>query len=128
MSGFEIKGFMGALLIAFGVTVPLPVFLAGMALALGGAFFAMMGGGPSSRASYATTIFLAIIAGFAAALLHPMFVPDWPVQLIMMAAGALSKYLAETIVTIGQAARDRAGEIVRNVRIPWVRNKGDGDV
>lgn len=128
MTGFEIKGLLGAILIAFGVTAPLPDFLAGMALALGGAFFAMMGTAPSSRTSYATTIFLAIIAGFAAALIHPRVAPTWPIQLIMMAGGALSKYLAESVVTVGQAARDRAGEIVRDFKLPWLKRKGDGDV
>lgn len=127
MTGFEIKGLLGAILIAFGVTAPLPDFLAGMALALGGAFFAMMGTAPSSRASYATTIFLAIMAGVAAALLHPLFVPSWPVQLIMMAGGAMSKYLAESVVTVGQGVRDRSGDIVRNVKLPWLKTKGDGD-
>lgn len=132
MTGFEIKGLLGTMLIAFGVTAPLPDFLAGMALALGGAFFAMMGTAPSSRASYATTIFLAIMAGFAAALMHPLLYPpflrDWPVQVIMMLAGAMSKYLAEGIVTVGQGLRDRAGEIVRTVKLPWLKTKGDGDV
>lgn len=132
MTGFEIKGLLGAILIAFGVAAPLPDFLAGMALALGGAFFAMMGTAPSSRASYATTIFLAIMAGLAAALLHPLLYPpflrDWPVQLIMMLAGAMSKYLAESVVTVGQGFRDRSGEIVRNAKLPWFKAKGDGDV
>jgi hypothetical protein len=130
MTGIEVKGVLGAILVAFGIAVPLPAFLAGMALALGGAFFAMMGAGasPSTRAVYATTIFLAIVAGFLAALLHPLVKPEWPVQLFMMIGGGLSKYLAETLAQAGSALRDRAVDAARNFKIPWLKRKGDGDV
>jgi len=122
MNGIETKAIfavMAAVLAAFGITAPLPDFLAAMFLAIAGSYGAMVVTPPSSRLSFRMTIFLGWLFGLVAGIAHgATFLQKWPIHLVMFAAGFLSRYLASAMVAYGKALKDRFADAAGNLKLP----------
>jgi hypothetical protein len=120
----EMKALAVAVLTAFGIIVPLPDFLAGMVLALAGAYGAMLVAPPATRSSLLVTLFLAVLAGVGAVYVHRIWLGGVPVQALMFIGGALSRWIAGAIHSFGAAAQDRAATIPRSFKFPWEKDGG----
>lgn len=120
----EMKALAVAVLTAFGIIVPLPDFLAGMVLALAGAYGAMLVAPPASRSSLLVTLFLAVLAGVGAVYVHRLWLSGVPVQAMMFLGGALSRWIAGSIHSFGAAAQAKAGEIPSSFKFPWEKRDG----
>jgi hydrogenase/urease accessory protein HupE len=124
MTGLEPKAAMAAVLLAFGIAVPLPTFLAGMFLALSGAYFAMMVSKPD-RPSFWLTLSLGAFFGLVAGIVHSSNFPTWSAQLMMGIGGALSRYLAALLVSFGRAIQDRGSTLADKVLPDQKKGKDD---
>lgn len=124
MTGMEIKALLLALLLAFGITVPLPDFVAGMVLAMAGAYATMLMVPPSSRLSMRLTLGLAVLFGFVGGTAYSHI--DWlhmlPLQIVMFLAGAMSRWIAHAINSFGRGMSDNVGDFARTWRPPWASN------
>lgn len=120
MTGIEIKIALAALLLAFGIVAPVPDFLAGMVIAIGGCYGVMIVMEPKSRSSLWVTLFLGVLGALFAAILHQylIFLRDLPVQAVMGGAGALSKFLAEAVIALGNGIKTRAGNWPSEWKLP----------
>jgi hypothetical protein len=122
----EMKALAVAVLTAFGIVVPLPDFLAGMVLALAGAYGAMLVAPPATRSSLLVTLFLAVLAGVGAVYVHRVWLGGVPVQALMFIGGALSRWIAASIHSFGAAAQKRAGDIPGGFKFPWEKGGDNG--
>lgn len=120
MTGIEVKALLAALIIALGITAPLPDFLGGMIIALGCSYGVMIVSEPLSRLSVWSTLFLGFIASLLAAVLHKHipFVTSFPLQAVMGAAGGLSKFIAEATIGFGKSAKDRITDLPNKFKLP----------
>lgn len=127
MNGLETKAAFAAaaaVLAAFGITAPLPDFLAAMFLAIAGAYGAMVVTPPSSRLSFRVTIFLGWLFGLVAGIVHGAMFEEWSLHLFMFGAGFLSRYLATAMIAFGNGLKVRMKKAGENLNIPGL---GGGD-
>jgi hypothetical protein len=122
----DMKAIAAFALTALGIGVPMPDFMAGMVLALAGAYGAMLVAPPANRSNLWVTLFLAMLAGIGAAYVHRMWFAGVPVQAMMFMSGALSRWIAASIHSFGAAAQERAGTIPRSFKFPWERDGSNG--
>lgn len=120
MTGFEVKAVLVSLVIALGITAPVPDFLGGMIIALGCAYAVMIMSEPASRISMWSTLFLAFISALLFAVLHQHVsaLANLPLQVVMGAAGGLSRFLTEATIGFGKSAKDRIADIPNNIKFP----------
>lgn len=120
MTGIEVKAALAALVIALGITAPLPDFLGGMIIAVGSSYGVMIVSEPASRLSVWSTIFLGMVAAIFTAVMHKHipYVANFPLQAVMGAAGGLSKFLTEATIGFGKNAKDRISDIPNKIKIP----------
>lgn len=120
MTGFEVKAALAALVIALGITVPLPDFFGGIMVAIGAAYGVMIVSEPTSRLNVWSTIFLAIIAAVFVAIIHKHlpYLDRVPLQAVMGGAGGLSKFLTEATIGFGKSAKDRISDIPNKFKLP----------
>lgn len=120
MTGFEVKAALAALVIALGITAPLPDFFGGMVIAIGAAYGVMIVSEPANRLSVWSTIFLAMVAAVFLAIIHKHvpYVSSLPLQAAMGAAGGLSKFLTEATIGFGKSAKDRISDIPNKLKLP----------
>lgn len=120
MTGFEVKAALAALVIALGITAPLPDFFGGMVIAIGAAYGVMIVSEPANRLSVWSTIFLAMVAAVFLAIVHKHvpYVGGLPLQAAMGAAGGLSKFLTEATIGFGKSAKDRIADIPNKLKLP----------
>lgn len=113
MGGHELNAIFAAILLAFGVTMPLPEFAGGMIVALGCCFAVMAVRPIERRKGLLLTLLMGAVAGLFAAMLHEKSAGVWiwgslPLQAQMGAAGALSQALFEFVASRGAALLDKA--------------------
>lgn len=120
MTGFEVKAALAALVIALGITAPLPDFFGGVMVAIGAAYGVMIVSEPANRLSVWSTIFLAIIAAVFIAIVHKHlpYISDMPLQAAMGAGGGLSKFLTEATIGFGKSAKERISDIPNKLKLP----------
>tara|TARA_B100000678_G_scaffold136337_1_gene114022 strand:+ start:1243 stop:1629 length:387 start_codon:yes stop_codon:yes gene_type:complete len=109
----ETSALLAAILLAFGVVAPVDQFAGGMFFAISLAFLVMAYSQPEDRKSYWLTLITAAIFAAIGAILHDnlSMLDGWPLQLIMGVGGALSRFIAEGMITFGRSLRDHAGEL-----------------
>lgn len=124
MIGAEIKSVVAGILLAFGVSAPIPDFAAGMVIAIGGCYALLIVSEPASRLSVWGTVFLGVIGAVFAAVLHQhiSLLKSWPLQAVMGGAGAMSKFIAESAISFGQALKEWAASLPAKWKLP---GKGD---
>lgn len=116
--GTDINAGAAAVLLAFGVMVPLPAFGGGMLLALGFCYAVRAFRPVDGRKSLGLSLFVAVLTAMIVAGLNDKTADIWvwgkaPLQLQMAAAGALSQAVFELIAARGSTAlgklADKAG-------------------
>lgn len=127
MTGIEIKIALAAFLLAFGIAAPVPDFLSGMVIAIGASYGVMIVLEPTSRLSLWGTLFLGVLGAMFAAIFHQhlIFLRDLPVAGVMGGAGALSKPLAEAVISFGNGLKARAGRLPSEWKFPGSNGGGD---
>lgn len=130
MSGHEFNAIIAALLLAFGVTVPMPEFIGGISIAFG-ACFAIMAVRPiEARKGVLVTLMMGGLAGLFAAILHHKTHSVWlwgdlPLQAQMGVAGGFSQAIFEAAFEFGKGMASRAGKIPGSINIPGAGDNGD---
>lgn len=112
MTTGEVNAFLAAVLLAFGIIVPLPAFGGGMLLSLGFCYAVRAFRPIDGRKSLGLSLFVAVLTATIVAGLHDKTVDMWvwgdaPLQLQMAIAGALSQAVFELIAARGSAALDK---------------------
>lgn len=106
------KDWVGLLLAGIGIGVPMHHFLGGLVLAIAGASFARAFS-PEQDERELWVVFLgAAFMSIIAAMLAQIYLPDWPVQLIMAAAGFFSRYIARFTLRAAGMVEKRTDRIV----------------
>ena len=123
MTGIETKALLAAIFLAFGIAVPMPEFFAGMFLGLGACYGVMIFTPPADRAGLWATLFVGFLSALLVAILHPHSRGWWiwgilPLQVQMMAAGGLSRYVAEACISFGKGLSKRAGDLPGSFKLP----------
>lgn len=120
MTGIEIKAVFVALVIALGITAPVPDVLGGLIIAIGCSYGVMIVSEPSTRLSVWATIFLGVIASIMFALLHKhvKFVSEFPLQAVMGFGGGLSRFVAEATIGFGKTATGRIADLPNKIKLP----------
>lgn len=120
MTGIELKMLLAGLVIALGITAPLPDFLGGLIIALGCSYGIMIMSAPDSRLSVWTTIFLGVLAAIMFALLHKhvKMVAEFPLQAVMGIGGGLSRFVAEATIGFGKTATTRISDLPNKIKLP----------
>ena len=116
----ELKALLVAVLLAFGIAVPLPAFAAGAFICAAGAYAALIVSPPESGASLWKTLVGAGVIGLLFAMAHGAFeiVRIVPLQLGMGVAGLLSRRLMIAADALGDALKDRARGAVGAFKFP----------
>ncbi len=123
MTGIEVKAFAAFVLLALGITAPLPDVVGGMMIALGACYAVMIVTPPENRMTLWGTLVSGFIFSIIAAIAHPhiFFVHSLPLQLVMAAAGALSRWFGGWINEFGKGGMERARAMPGKLRLPWER-------
>ena len=106
------KDWMGLALLGIGIQIPAHHFLGGLVLALSGASFARAFAPEQNRAELWVVLLGAFLVAVATASVSPLLLPGWPVQVLMMAGGFLSRYIAGSILRMAGVVEKRATRIV----------------
>lgn len=116
----ELKVFLAAVLLAFGIAVPLPAFAAGAFICAAGAYAAMIFLPPETKVSLWKTLVAAGVIGLLFAMAHGAFtfVRVVPLQLGMGVAGVLSRCLILAFAAYGEGLSDRARQAAASLKIP----------
>jgi uncharacterized protein involved in response to NO len=110
-----VKDWLTLALTGLGITFAPHHFLGGLFLALAGAAFARSMS-PEQDERELWVVFLgAFLAGVLAAELASVFIPDFPVQIVMAAAGFFSRYLARFALRVAGLVEQRADNITDRV-------------
>lgn len=104
--GAALNAAAAAILLAFGITMPMPAFSGGMLLALGSCYAVRAYRSVDGRRGLGLSLFSAIIAAMIVAAMHEITNKVWvwgslPLQMQMAAGGAFSQAVFELV-----AARD----------------------
>lgn len=120
MTGIELKAIIATMLIAFGITAPIPDFLAGFVIAIGLCYAAMIVSKPSDRLSLWATLFLGGLGALLAAILHQhiAWIKDFPIQAVMGVAGGMSKPLAQSMLSFGEGLKEWARDLPSKFKLP----------
>lgn len=123
MTGTELNVVLAAILLAFGVAVPMPAFAGGFLIALGCAYGVRAFHTSSKQKGIALTLFIGGLVALLAAILHPTTREVWvwgglAVQAQMAIAGALSQSLAETVILFGGRLKDKIGLLPDSFTFP----------
>lgn len=115
--GWDLNAGAAAVLLAFGIMVPLPAFGAGMLLALGCCYAVRAYRAVEGRKSLGLSLFTAILVAMIVAGLNEKTTGIWiwgdaPLQLQMALAGALSQAVFEMIAARGGKALDKLADRV----------------
>jgi hypothetical protein len=113
----EWNGGAAAILLAFGIVVPLPAFGGGMLLALGCCYAVRAFRPVDGRKSLGLSLFVAILAAMLVAGLRANTSGIWvwgglPLQIQMAAAGMLSQFIFELIAARGSGALGKLADRV----------------
>lgn len=117
MTTGEAHAFLAAILLAFGIIVPLPAFGGGMLLALGCCYAVRAFRPVDSRKSLGLSLFVAVLAAMLVAALEKNTSGIWiwgdlPLQIRMAAAGMLSQGIFELIAARGHGALTKIADKV----------------
>lgn len=112
----ELHAAMAAVLLALGVSVPLPAFAGGMVIAIGCCFGVMAARKAEARRGIGLSLFWGVLVALLAAILHPKAISVWvwgslPLQMQMGVAGALSQSVIEAAISFGGGLKDWAGKL-----------------
>lgn len=120
MGTLEVKGLLAALLLAFGIAAPVPEFIAGLSLCIGGAYLALLWRPPEEKGSLWATIVTALVIGMIAAIAHASipFLKSWSFHLIMGGAGLLSRPIVLAGAAFGAGMVNRAGSLPGSIKLP----------
>jgi hypothetical protein len=118
--GYAFKG-AAFFLAALGISAPVDQFTGGILFGLAGTMFSISWYKKSLGAAYdaekgknevlliySSSIFLM----FAVAVLHPILLSKWPLQLAMAVVGVTSRFIAEGLIKIGQNFVKESGTLV----------------
>jgi len=101
MTSAELSAIIGLVLLSVGVAAPPTDFAGGLFMAVAAAFLIMAWSPPEKRRSYWLTLLTAVLFAIAAAQLHQNWAPEWSIQMMMGAAGLMSKPIAEGFLAFG---------------------------
>ncbi len=120
MTGIELKAILVGVVIALGITAPLPDFLGGMIIGLGACYGVMIISDSASRLSLWATLFIGFLCAIFAAILHPhiALIRGFPLQAVMGVAAALSKPIMEASITFGAGLKEWAGALPSKFKLP----------
>lgn len=121
MGAIELKTLAIAMLAALGIFAPLPDVLGGLILGLGASYGAMLVTPPKDRTTLWATLFVGLVVCLAAAIAHPHLpfgASGLPLQLVMAAAGALSRWIGGMLTAFGKGAVERAGKLPGEIKLP----------
>ena len=120
MTGIELKAVIAGVVIALGITAPVPDFIGGLVISLGCAYGVMIVSEPANRLSVWSTIFLAAVSAILAAELHDhiAFIKNYPLQAVMGMAGGLSRFLTEATIGFGKTAKERISDLPNKFKFP----------
>lgn len=121
-----LKEYIGLALLGIGISVPMHQFWGGMFLALAGASFARAFSPEQDEREFWVVILGAALMAILACMLAQIYLPQWPVQLIMAVAGFLSRYIARFTLRAAGMVEKRTGSIVDRV-IDRVLPGADGE-
>lgn len=107
-----IKDYVGLLLAGIGIAFPMHQFFGGLFLAIAGASFARAFSPEQDEREFWVVILGAALMSIIAAMLAPIYLPTWPVQLVMAAAGFFSRYIARATLRAAGMVEKRTGRIV----------------
>lgn len=111
------SAFMAAMTAALGFVAPWPFIVTGSLFAIAGGYAGMFISPPQQRMSVWVTLFVALLIGLFAGMLHPHFgnmwevvawIADIPVQLVMGVAGLSSRWIAKRLVS-GELPKFKTG-------------------
>lgn len=120
MTGIELKVVLAGLIVALGITAPLPDFLGGMIIGLGLCYGVMIISDPGSRLSLWSTLFIGFMCAILAAILHPhiALLRAFPLQAVMGVAAALSKPIMEASTSFGAGLKEWARDLPSKFKLP----------
>jgi hypothetical protein len=121
MGAIEFKLAIVAVLAALGIYAPLPDVLGGLLLGLGASYGAMLVTPPKDRTTLWATLFVGLVVCLATAIAHPHLpfgMAELPLQLVMAAGGALSRWLGGMVAAFGKGAVERAGKLPGEIKLP----------
>lgn len=119
----ELHAVLAAVLLALGVSVPLPAFAGGMVIAIGCCFGVMAARKAEARRGIVLSLFWGVLIALLAAILHPKATSVWlwgnlPLQMQMGIAGALSQSVIEAAISFGGGLKDWAGKLPAGFGLP----------
>jgi hypothetical protein len=120
MTGIELKAILAIVIVALGITAPLPDFLGGMIIGFGACYGIMIVSNPASRLSLWATLFIGFLCAIFAAILHPhiALIRGFPLQAVMGIAAALSKPIMEALISFGAGLKQWAGDLPTKFKFP----------
>lgn len=117
----EIKAVLAFVLLMLGIAAPLPEFIGGMMLGLGGSYAAMLFTPPTDRLTLWATLFTGLIVCILIAIAHPHLpfgVDTLPLQLVMALSGASSRWVGGMLAEFGKGAMERARKLPSEMNLP----------
>ena len=124
--GFEFKAIIAFAFLALGIAAPLPEFVGGMLLGMGGCFGVMLLTPAPDRSTMFATLFAGLVVCLFAALAHPHLpfgTSELPIQLVMGAAGGASRYIGGILIELGKGGMERARKIPSELKFPGGKSK-----
>lgn len=120
MTGIELKAALAGVIVALGITAPLPDFIGGMIIGLGLCYGVMIISDPASRLSLWATLFIGFMCAIFAAIMHPhiTMLKAFPLQAVMGVAAALSKPIMEASIQFGAGLKEWAGALPSKFKFP----------
>lgn len=121
MVGLELKAAIAFAFLALGIAAPIPEVVGGMMLGLGASFAAMLFTATKDRLTVLATLFVGFLVCIIAAVAHPHLpfgIDGLPVQLVMAAAGASSRWLGGMLAQFGEGAMERARKLPSEFKLP----------
>ncbi|MBH9537887.1 hypothetical protein [Novosphingopyxis sp. YJ-S2-01] len=122
----ETNALVALFLAALGIAAPLPDLTGGLFLSLACAYLVMALTPPERRLAFWLTLACCLIASTITAAIWTRIVPDWSLQLLMAAAGALSRHLAMGAIEFGNALQDQMGKLPLELKDRLLAKLGRG--
>lgn len=125
MTPVETTSWLAAIALALGIVAPVNEVVAGLFVAIAGAFLIWSLTEKQKKASLFISLFSAVFVAIVVAMVHSDVLARFKIQLVMGVFGTFSSYIMIFGREFAAGVASRGGKIGREWNIPFLGGKGD---